>query len=300
MAIKKGRGRGLGALIHENTPAEAPPAESPKTESVRKVPIDAISRSEWQPRKTFEADALEELAESIRERGILQPLLVRPAGEGYQLIAGERRLRAAREAGLTDVPVIVMSATDSDAMQLAMIENLQRENLNVIEEAEGYRVLTDTFAMTQEDIAARVGRARASVANALRLLSLPEEVRHLTAAGDLSAGHAKLLTGLNDAGQQVMLARRTVAEGLSVRALENLIRRARQIPRRPRISRADIPADHLNQLGDRLHAHFGTSVRIFPSRTYANGRKGRGAIEIDYYSNEDLDRILHLLGIEAD
>lgn len=298
MAAKHGLGRGLGALINDanrSVKGDPPPGAIPR------VPVDRIERNPWQPRRTFDEAAMAELVESVRQRGVLQPLLVRMVEDRYQLIAGERRLRAAMAAGLKDVPVIVVNgAADGDSMELALVENLQRQDLNIIEEAEGYRALADKFGMTQEQIAQRLGKSRAGVANALRILTLPDEVRHMVGSDVLSAGHAKLLAGIESATDQLMLARRVAEVGLSVRALEKLLRQVRKAPRHARTAKTDLPDAHLVALSDQMQAHFGTRVRIVPSRTYANGRKGRGAIEIDFYSNDDLDRIIALLGLTVD
>ncbi|MGQ9662550.1 MAG: ParB/RepB/Spo0J family partition protein, partial [Kiritimatiellia bacterium] len=295
-----GLGRGLSALIREGTatPAQPPPAAARSAAGILKVPIEKIKRSYWQPRRIFDPEALAELTESIRQKGVLQPLLVRAKPDGYELIAGERRLRAAREAGLHEVPVIVMDVADNAALELALVENLQREDLNPVEEAEGYRTLMERFELTQEQIAERVGKARSSVANALRLLDLPEEVKQLVAGGELSAGHAKALLALEIAEERVLYARRAVQEALSVRQLEKFVQKAARPPRRPRVFRADLPKDHIAYITERLQRHLGTSVRVTPCRTFANGKKGRGVIEIDFYSNEDLDRILACLGLQ--
>jgi ParB family chromosome partitioning protein len=261
------------------------------------VPVEQIRHNAFQPRRAFAPESLAELTDSIRAHGILQPLLVRAVAEGYELIAGERRLRAARDAGLREVPVIILQTEDVGALELALVENLQREDLNPVEEAEGYRALGQRFGLTQEQISERVGKARASVTNALRLLQLPEEARDLLASGQLSAGHGKLLTGLEIAEEQLILARRAVEEDLSVRQLEELIRKMRRAPRRPRAARNDLPTSHVSHLCDLLHARLGTHVRLRSCRTYANGKKGKGTLEIDFYSNEDLDRILDILGI---
>jgi len=301
MAVRHSLGRGLDALIKNGTTAGAGQATAAgPTPSVLKVPVGAIRKSPWQPRRTFETEAMMELVQSVKERGVLQPLLVRPFGAEYELIAGERRLRAALEAGLTEVPVIVMSAADGEALELALIENLQRQDLNVLEEAEAYRLLAEQFNLTQEQIAVRVGKARASVANTMRLLSLPAEVQQLLATNQLSPGHAKVLIGLEIPEEQILYAQRAVKENLSVRNLEKLIAKAKRPPRKPRAARTDIPPTHLAAISDKLHAHFGTSVRITPCRTYANGTKGKGTIEIDFFSNDDLDRILALLGVALD
>jgi ParB family chromosome partitioning protein len=298
MNAQRGLGRGLGALLNDGIRIDG---STPQGTALQQVPVKSIRRNRLQPRRRFEPGALEDLAASIREHGVLQPLLVRAAGaDAYELIAGERRLRAAIEAGLESVPILVMEAADTQALELALIENLQREDLNPIEEAEGYRVLGEKFSLTQEQISQRVGKARATVANALRLLKLPDEVRQMLAAGTLSAGHAKAITGLDIPAEQVLLARRVVQEGLSVRQVEKQVDRAHRPRRKPRAVRSDLPQAHLRDLSDRLHTHFGTSVRIAPSRTYANGKKGKGTIEIDFYSNDDLDRLLGLLGIELD
>ncbi|OGV63506.1 MAG: hypothetical protein A2498_06925 [Lentisphaerae bacterium RIFOXYC12_FULL_60_16] len=299
MSTKPKLGRGLGALIRDESPVTPPPADGGSV--IHTVPITSIRPNPLQPRRHFEPEALAGLVESIREHGVLQPLLVRSAANGYELIAGERRLRASQTAGLREIPVIVMAARDDQSLELALVENLQRENLDPIEEAEGYQVLMDRFTMTQEQVAVRVGKARATVANALRLLSLPDEVRLLVSRGALSAGHAKLLSGLPIAEEQVLLARQVVQDNLSVRQLESLIRRRqRTTGRKARVTRDDIPANHLQLLTDKLHQHFGTSVRLYPSRTLANGKKVRGQLVIDYLSNDDLDRILDLLGIRIE
>ena len=303
MAAKHiGLGRGLGALIKDTPPAAAPVesgavAAEPAGERVLRVAVERIHQSRWQPRQRFAADAIEELAQSIREKGVLQPLTVRRTGETFELIAGERRWRAAQAAGLKDVPVLVMEATDQQALEMALVENLQREDLNVMEEAEGYRLLAEQFTLTQEQIAARVGKARATVANALRLLELAEPVRRMVAANQLSPGHAKVLLGLEIPHEQELLAGRVLDEGLSVRTLERIVNRLRRGPRKPRAEKADLPADYLRDLTDRLHRHFGTSVRVTPCRTLTNGRKVKGTVELDFHGNEELDRLLILFGL---
>lgn len=294
MAKHIGLGRGLNALIKDVPAAETGEATG---RGVTRIPLNTIHKSPWQPRRRFDAEALADLVRSVRERGLLQPLLVRKVENGYQLIAGERRFRAAQEAELTDVPVIVLEASDRDALELALIENLQREDLNPIEEAEGYQSLIDKFGLTQEQIAERVGKGRATVANALRLLSLSDPVRTMISESRLSAGHAKVLLGVDIPREQELLANRVAGEGLSVRTLEKIVEKLKKPPRKPRSDHADIPASHLQHLTDQLHERFGTSIRITPSRTLANGKKVRGRIEIDYYSPDDLDRLLVILGL---
>ncbi|HSF92280.1 MAG TPA: ParB/RepB/Spo0J family partition protein, partial [Paracoccaceae bacterium] len=282
----------------EVAPVAAETAASARSGGVQKIAVTSIARNRLQPRQTFDEDALADLTASVKEHGVLQPLLVRASEDGYELIAGERRLRAATAAGLHDVPVVLMEASDITSLEIAMIENLQRENLNPIEEAEGYRELADGFSLTQEEISSRVGKSRASVANAIRLLALPDEVRVMLSDGRLSVGHAKALLALEIPQEQTLLARRVVDEGLSVRALEKVIKRVTTKPVRPRATRPDLPASHIRYLSEKLHAHFGTSIRIEPCKTFANGKKGKGRIEIDFFSNDDLDRVLGLLGIE--
>ncbi len=301
MSIKKGLGRGLGALMTEAPAAaeDTPDSQAGQTASgVQTLPISSITRNRMQPRQTFNEEALADLVASVKLHGVLQPLLVRPSADGYELIAGERRLRASSAAGLHEVPVVIVEASDMSSLEIALIENLQRENLNPVEEAEGYRELSDSFSLTQEEIALRVGKSRATVANALRLLALPDEVRSMLADGRVSTGHAKALLALEIPQEQILMARRIVDEGLSVRAVEKLIRRSTLAPVRPRAARPDLPASHIRDLSEKLHSYFGTSIRIEPCKTFANGKKGKGHIEIDFFSNDDLDRVLNLLGLE--
>lgn len=299
-----GLGRGLGALIRDTSSSS--PTTPSQDAGITTLPTASIRKGRWQPRQHFSSDALDELVLSIRERGVLQPLLLRQveadaAGTEFELIAGERRFRAALQAGLQEVPAILMQASDAEALELALIENLQREDLNIVEEAEGYALLAAEFHLTQEEIADRVGKARTSVTNCLRLLSLPDKVKQLLAEGALSAGHAKVLLGIDKVEELERLAQRCAREGLSVRALENLLVPAKKRqPKTHRKGTEDIPGDHLRYLTERLHHHFGTSVRLVPSKTLANGKKVRGTIEIDYYSNEELDRLLGILGLTED
>ncbi len=322
---RPGLGRGLGALIsqHPDETAKTAPqtiavaahaAPTPETKPeepaalradgrhVALLPVADISRSTWQPRQTFDEAALKDLTDSIKTHGVIQPLICRraPTG-GYELIAGERRLRAAMLAGLGQVPVILIEAVDRDAAEMAIIENIQREDLNAIEEAEGYRTLAEKFGLTQQDVADRVGKARASVANALRLLELPDEVKQLLGATLLSTGHAKVLLSLTDPKEQVLLSRKCVTDGLTVRALERLLQR-RQLAKsgEKRGPQADMPESHLKHLSDKLHSRFSTPIRLTPSMTYANGKHIKGRIEIDFFDNDDLDRLLSILGVEIE
>lgn len=300
MAVKHGLGRGLSALI-KDTPsvAPAPPVPTPvlATGAPLMIEVLKIRPNPFQPRRTFVREALDELVASVREHGVLEPLLVRKAEDGYELIAGERRWRAAQEAGLKQVPVVVREATDLEALEIGLIENLQRADLNVVEEAEGYQVLAQTFKLTQDEIAQKVSKARASVANALRLLALPKEVKKFLAEGLISAGHAKVLLSLATEPEQCKMAERIIKDGVSVRELEKIVAHTRKTPRKQTVAKEDIPASHLVYLTDKLHQHFGTSVQVHPCRTTANGRKVKGYIQLDIYTNDDLDRILELCGL---
>lgn len=303
MAAKRGLGRGLDALIQDVPVGPAlSDVGSPDAaaQGVVSVNVDSIRQNPYQPRDVFEPEALQDLVRSIQAHGVLQPLLLRRSGEEYELVAGERRLRAARQAGLESVPSIVKDVSDKDALALGLIENLQREDLNVMEEAGGYQRLADQFGLTQEEISQHVGKARATVANVLRLLELPDDVREMIVGGALSAGHAKVLLGVPMDEEKCALARRVAKEGLSVRSLERVVARLTGVPRKPRAARVDMDTDHLRYLTDKLHRRFGTNVRILPSRTLANGKKSKGTIELDFYSNEDLNRILDILGMIED
>jgi len=294
-AKRKAMGRGLDILIKDGTSIKKE-QESERKDGVQQVPVAQVVSSPWQPRRTFSAEALSELVQSIQEHGVLQPLLVRKANGKYELLAGERRLRAAQAAGLETVPVIVRDADDEKAAEIGLIENLQREDLNPIEEAEGYAQLAREFNLTQEEIARRVGKGRATVTNALRLLELPETIRQAVRTGMISAGHAKVLLGVPDDKTRELLAKRIVKEGLSVRALEKIVRKLFAPPKKPRAEKSDLPSDYLKMLTDELHRYFGTSVRIIPSRTLANGKRLKGSLEIDFHNNEELDRLLTLVG----
>ncbi len=300
---KSGLGRGLSALIPDRpkpapSPAPAAAPAAPPKEGVRKVAVSNIEPNPFQPRQHFVPEALADLVASVREKGILQPLIVRPNGVLFQLVAGERRFRAAMEVGLREVPVVVMELTDQESLELAMIENLQRQDLNPMEEAEGYKHLMDKFHLTQELVAQKVGKARASVANALRLLNLAPETRRLLRDGLIQAGHAKPLLGLEVAAEQQLIATRIAKEGLSVREVERLIGQTRTIPKKPRAERSDIPETHLRHVSDIIQQRLGTSVRLTPTRLLANGKRLPGKLEVDFFSPDDLDRLLDLLGVK--
>ena len=276
----KGLGRGLSALFGDD------PVMEELASSRSTLRISDIEPNPNQPRRHFDPDALQSLAASIRENGLLQPLVVRRSGEGlYQIIAGERRWRACRLAGLTEVPAVILEADDLRAAQLALIENLQREDLNPIEEANGYRTLMETFGLTQEETAQRVGRSRPAVANALRLLSLSEELRKMVEQGTLSAGHVRALLPIPDEALRLETAEYAVAQALSVRELEQYVRRLLTQKK----AQPAVPAvDYAGALGQRLSQSLGRRITVKP------GRK-KGKIEIEYYGNEDLDTLIALL-----
>ncbi|MBR2666972.1 MAG: ParB/RepB/Spo0J family partition protein [Oscillospiraceae bacterium] len=279
---ERGLGRGLSALLGDDVLRTT-------EESVLQLPLSQVEAGVCQPRRNFDDEALAELAESIRIHGILQPLLVRRLASGYyQIIAGERRWRAARIAGLDKVPAIVVEADDQRGMELALIENLQRQDLNPMEEAQGYQVLAETYGMTQEAIAGQVGKSRPAVANALRLLQLPQEVRLLVEEGSLSGGHARALLGLQDARLLTETARRAAAEGLSVRQTERLVKKLREETARTEPVKHTDEVDYMAVLEADLTAGLGRKVRI------VSGKK-KGRFELEYYGEEDFERLLDAL-----
>lgn len=296
MAAKRhiGLGRGLGALIKDGSTSEPVTKVS---EGTNKVPVDKIRKSPWQPRRVFAADELAELVESVKERGVLQPLLVRKMSDHFQLIAGERRLRAAQECNLIDVPVVILDVGDQDAAEIALVENLQRTDLNLVEEAEGYKMLAEKFELTQDEIAGRVGKARPTITNALRLLVLPHRVKQMIAEKSITPGHAKALLSLETEKEQELLAERITGEDLSVRTVERIVSKKKRAPKKARAEKTDIPGDYLQALVNKLHQQLGTQVRLTSCTTLSNGKKSAGKLEIDYYSTDELDRIIQILGI---
>lgn len=308
---KPALGRGLGALLGGSAqPAKEPispapaslsrapaPAEEAGThlEEVRRISLTQIRPCPFQPRKDFPPEALRELADSIKEQGIVQPLIVRRRTDFFELIAGERRWRAAQLAGLADAPVIVREANDHQVLELALIENLQRENLNPLEEALGYSQLIEQFRLKQEEVAIKVGKSRATVANALRLLRLPPPVQEHVRAGKLSVGHAKVILGL-DPVQQLHAAEKVLKESLSVRQTEELVAQwqAKQAAPAQTQQPATPPRDpHVADVENRLRQHLATKVSV-------RYQEGKGSIEIRFFNDEDLNRILQLVGISAD
>ncbi|HXF75795.1 MAG TPA: ParB/RepB/Spo0J family partition protein [Methylomirabilota bacterium] len=280
---KKGLGRGLSALI----PSASEPKSSGDGRAALEVAVERITPSPFQPRRTFDEAKIEELAASIRNQGIIQPLVVRPRGDGFELIAGERRWRAAAKAGLSKVPVVVRDASDHEALQLALVENLQREDLNPIEEATGYRRLQEEFHWSQEEMAEKVGKSRPAIANSLRLLSLPAEVQQEISAGNLPAGQARALLGLHSEALMIKAAREVIARGLSTRETEKMVRQLIMGRRRRSVPLLD---PDMKSLVEQLQRTLGTRVRLLPK-----ARSSRGKIEIEYYTSADLQRIVQTI-----
>src|SRR6266568_438434 len=288
---RSGLGKGLGALI--GTPSVASRGDAESGERVHQITLASIIPSALQPRKDFAGEALQELIDSIRQHGIIQPLIVRQVGARFELIAGERRWRAAQEIGLAQVPIIIRSASDLEVLELSLIENLQRAGLNPIEEAQGYARLAGEFGMRQEDIALKVGRSRAAVANAMRLLDLHPQIQVWLAQDLLSVGHAKVLLALKAPEEQLLAAETVLRRNATVRATERLVARQLGIGRSRRKQRAaeqTATSATIEDLQSRLQQHLGTHV------TLHHGEK-RGRIEIEYYGNDDLQRIVTALGL---
>lgn len=269
-------GKGLRALIPEVETSE-------EQGEIQQIAIKLIQPNPYQPRQQFDQERLEELAQSIKDFGLLEPVILRPRGEGYQIVAGERRVRASELAGLTKIPAILRDYGDLEMMQVALIENLQRENLNPIEEAEGYQRLMKEFGFTQSQVAESVGKKRSSVANTLRLLNLGQEERSLVEEGSLSLGHAKVLLGVSNQRRRAQLAKRVVKEDLSVRELEGLVKKPKNVPR----GTFKVKSPELIELEENLQRQLGTKVSV-------SYKQGAGKISIEYYSDEELERLLEL------
>lgn len=281
MAAKKGGlGKGLSALFEDNS------VEEQIGSGAVKLKIFDIEPNKNQPRKYFDEEALSELSSSIAEHGILQPIVVRPIAEtGYQIVAGERRWRAARLAGLTEVPVIIKELTDKQVMELALIENLQREDLNPIEEAEGYKALMETHELTQETVAKRVGKSRSAVANSMRLLNLPESVREMARDGRISAGHARTLLAFEDVETVKAVANEIIEKGLSVRDVEKLAQKKPAAEKTAKIKRRDSFYDEVELA---LSSELGRKIKV-------NKGRGKGTIEIEFYGKDDLKELANLI-----
>lgn len=279
---KMALGKGLGALIPDMETLEDKPGDYFFCD------IDLIRPNRYQPRQRFADEELGELRNSIKEQGILQPLLVRKDENGYELIAGERRLRAAKLAGLSQVPVVNKKISDSQLLEMSIVENIQRENFNPIEEADAYHRLIEEFNLTQDQAAKRVGKSRSAVANFLRLRQLPDPIKDSIRKGSLSMGHARALLGITAADQQLTTWRTVVTKSLSVRQTEALIRRLKSEKRRPEVTAGTSEDRYFSDLAQDLSRHFGTKVLIRKSGQ-------RGKVEIEFYSNDDLDRLIGLL-----
>ncbi len=282
---KRALGRGLDALI-PNIAADDD-AGSQTSKSFLECDIDVIEPNRYQPRSHFATEELAQLSDSIRSQGVLQPLLVRRLEMGYELVAGERRLRAAKMAGLETVPVVVKDVSNAEMVEMAIVENIQRENLNPMEEAEAYHQLITEFGLTQEQASARVGKSRSAVANFLRLRQLPAPIKESITQGRLSMGHARALLGADTPAQQSAAWRAIIQKSLSVRQTEDLVKRLRNAAKTIERKKGTTEDRHLNNLAENLSRRFGTKVQI-----KRRGKKGK--LEIDFYSDDDLNRLLEL------
>lgn len=270
---KRGLGRGLGALIPTDI----------SDESIQEIDLDIIFANEDQPRKTFDKEKIQELAKSIKTHGVLQPVLLRKRADKYELIAGERRWRAAKQAGLKEIPAIVKDITDTEAMEIALIENLQREDLNPLEEALAYQKLMDDFGLTQEELSNRIGKSRSQIANTIRLLNLDEEIKQMIAEDEIKAGHARAILSIPDKNERIKLASKIRDESLSVRDVEKI---AKTHSKKPTNKKEYNPA--FVEISNNLQSLLGTKVRL-------KGSERRGKIEIEFYSVDELGRILDIL-----
>ncbi len=277
-----GLGRGLNALLGD-------PELAPQQDGTTSLPISQVEPGLNQPRKRFEPEALSDLADSIRIHGIIQPLTVRRLASGYyQIIAGERRWRAAKEAGLTQVPALIIEADDRKVMELGLIENLQREDLNPAEEARGYRVLMEDYGLTQAGVAEQVSKSRPAIANTLRLLALPEEILSMLEEGLLSAGHGRAILGANNANTQLMVAKKVVEGHLSVRQTEGLVKATQRQQTEKSVQEPDEIQIYLSDLEKNLSGQWGRKIHI-------DHRGKKGKIELEYYGNDDLDALITAL-----
>ena len=278
--MNKRLGKGLDALI--------PSLSVKEDDKVIEIPLNQLRANPYQPRKSFEEDAIRELAESIREHGVVQPIIVRSVLKGYEIIAGERRFRASQFCGNTTIPAVVRTYSDQQVMEIALIENLQRENLNAMEIAVAYQGLMDQFKLTQEELSLKVGKSRSHIANFLRLLSLPEEVKDDVSRGTLSMGHARALAGLKDIEIIKDLAKQCIDHEWSVRQLEDAVQqldRSKKLKTKAQIKKRD---PYIDEVEEFLRERYKTTVKIKPN-------KDKGKIEIAYYNQQDLQRLLDLL-----
>ncbi|WP_046227288.1 ParB/RepB/Spo0J family partition protein [Paenibacillus dauci] len=279
--MNKRLGKGLDALI--------PSLSVSEDDKVIEIPLKELRPNPFQPRKAFDDDNIQELADSIAQHGVIQPIIVRKVLKGYEIIAGERRFRASQVAGKKTIPAVVRTFSDQQVMEIALIENLQRENLNAMEVATAYQALMEEFKLTQEDLSARVGKSRSHIANFLRLLSLPDEVKEYVSRGTLSMGHARALVGIKKEDLILMLAHRAIEEGWSVRQLEEAVQNL-ETRRKDNDKDKDKKADpYLVDVEQTLQSRFQTTVKI------RNSSKDKGKIELNYYSRQELERLLEML-----
>ena len=282
---KRVLGRGLGALIPDKQgPDKSHILDSKVRQGIANIPIDKITVNKYQPRENFDQEALENLAASIKEKGFIQPVLVKAIQNGYELIAGERRYRAAKMLNLTELPVIIKEASDIDSLELSIIENVQREDLNPIDQAKAYKRLLDEFNMTQENIAVTIGKDRATIANILRLLKLPQKIQEYVSRGTISMGHARAILALSNDAEQLRLCNKIIKKGLSVRETEGYVQKSQAVPKKKLLQKDP----NLTSVEEGLRELFGTKVKI------TKGKRG-GRIEIEFYSDNDLERIITLL-----
>ena len=287
----KNLGRGLSALFGEEpaAPAKAEKEIKPRN-GFRSIPLRKIEPNQSQPRRSFDEQALEELEHSIQQHGVLAPITVRPSKNGmYQIIAGERRWRAARQAGLDNIPAMVIEADDQTMMELAMIENLQREDLNPVEEAEGFRALIDDFGMTQDVVAERVGRSRSTVANSLRLLALSDDIRAMLIAGTLTPGHARAVLAIQDESKRDEAAKMIAESGMTVRQAEMLAKKLNRPEKKTEDNKKkEFTVNYYEDIEKKLEGVLGRKAHI-------SGKKDKGTIELEFYGNEDLERLVAAL-----
>jgi ParB family chromosome partitioning protein len=284
MNKKGGLGKGLGALINQNM------LEEEKSEA-NTIPINLIKPNADQPRKNFDDEKINSLSESIKEHGIIQPLVLMKNGDNYIIVAGERRWRAAKNVGLKEVPAVIMELTDKELLEISLIENLQREDLNPIEEALAYKKLLEEFKLTQEQLGRKVGKSRTVITNCIRLLNLDERVQVHLIDGVISEGHARTILGMDDKNMQYELAQKVIDESLSVRETEQLIKKLQtKVENEPKEIEDDKNQGYINDIRDRLEVMFATKVNL-------KNKNSKGKIEIEYYSNDDLQRILEILKI---
>lgn len=290
---KRGLGKGLDALFQSYDSFESDDlgTEDSLNESVLEISIYDIDPNPDQPRRNFDQESIQDLSKSIKEHGVVQPIIVKPSQNNrYTIVAGERRWRAARAAGLDKIPVIIRDFNDKEMLEIALIENLQREDLNPIEEAEGINSLIESYGLTQEQVAQRLGKSRPSIANSLRLLKLPKHVKNLLEEGKISTGHARALLALNSHTKMIELADLIVDKSLSVRETENIVKKIKEEKQKKNKSKTLEKPSFILEIENRMEEYFGTRVTI------QQGKK-KGVIEIEYYSNDDLERIIKMISV---